>query len=226
MDERPIEMSFRGTLRGGVRNRIFGHYLDSGTLDLESMRWDLEADGPVSPKQYTRLMRDSKFCLHVRGTRVQSPRLIEGMMFGCVPVILADGYELPMSWLFDWSKFSIRLPEIEYRRLPDVLAKVSLFLVIFGYFGYFWLFLVIPVWAVVLTTCFLIDRLIGPLCTITFGKFFRSSCITRRRFPGTRSGRRCCRRSGRSPEGARACEASGPRTMGRWMGSFIHPEAE
>jgi hypothetical protein len=87
-------------------------------------------------------MRDSKFCLHVRGTRVQSPRLIEGMMFGCVPVILADGYELPMSWLFDWSKFSIRLPEIEYRRLPDVLAQVSLFLVIFGYF---WLFLVILV---------------------------------------------------------------------------------
>jgi len=89
-------------------------------------------------------MRDSKFCLHVRGTRVQSPRLIEGMMFGCVPVILADGYELPMSWLFDWSKFSIRLPEIEYRRLPDVLAQVSLFLVIFGYFWLFWLFLVIP----------------------------------------------------------------------------------
>ena len=92
-------------------------------------------------------MRDSKFCLHVRGTRVQSPRLIEGMMFGCVPVILADGYELPMSWLFDWSKFSIRLPEIEYRRLPDVLATGEfifgyfwLFLVIFGYFGYFWLF--------------------------------------------------------------------------------------
>ena len=48
MDERPIEMSFRGTLRGGVRNRIFGHYLDSDTLDLESMRWDLQADGPVS----------------------------------------------------------------------------------------------------------------------------------------------------------------------------------
>ena len=78
-------------------------------------------------------MRDSKFCLHVRGTRVQSRRLIEGLMFGCVPVILADGYELPMSWLFDWSKFSIRLPEIEYRRLPDVLAQVSLFLFLCSY---------------------------------------------------------------------------------------------
>ena len=87
----------------------------------------------MSPKRYTSLMRDSKFCLHVRGTRVQSPRLIEGMMFGCVPVILADGYELPMSWLFDWSKFSIRLPEIEYRRLPDVFAQVSLFLFLCSY---------------------------------------------------------------------------------------------
>ena len=54
-------------------------------------------------------------------------------MFGCVPVILADGYELPMSWLLDWSKFSIRLPEIEYRRLPDVLAQVSLFLFLCSY---------------------------------------------------------------------------------------------
>ena len=29
-DERPIEMSFRGTLRGGVRERILGHYLSMG----------------------------------------------------------------------------------------------------------------------------------------------------------------------------------------------------
>ena len=70
-------------------------------------------------------MRDSKFCLHVRGTRVQSPRLIEGMLFGCVPVILADGYAPPLSWLLDWSKFSVRLPEIEYERLPEVLQAAN-----------------------------------------------------------------------------------------------------
>ena len=92
---------------------------------MEKMRWDLRSDGQVSPSRYMRLMRDSKFCLHVRGTRVQSPRLIEGMLFGCVPVILADGYAPPLSWLFDWSKFSVRLPEVEHERLPEVLQAAN-----------------------------------------------------------------------------------------------------
>ena len=117
-------MSFRGTIRGGVRPRILGHYL-SGAVDVEKMRWDLRSNGQVSPREYMSLMRDSKFCLHVRGTRVQSPRLIEGMLFGCVPVILADGYAPPLSWLLDWSKFSVRLPEIEYERLPEVLEAAN-----------------------------------------------------------------------------------------------------
>jgi len=123
-DERPIEMSFRGTLRGGLRERILGHYL-SGQIDTDELRWDLRSDGQVSPGKYMSLMRDSKFCLHVRGTRVQSPRLVEGMLFGCVPVILADGYAPPLSWLLDWSKFSVRLPEIEYERLPEVLKAAN-----------------------------------------------------------------------------------------------------
>lgn len=123
-DERPIEMSFRGTLRGGLRERILGHYL-SGRIDADELRWDLRSDGQVSPGKYMSLMRDSKFCLHVRGTRVQSPRLVEGMLFGCVPVILADGYSPPLSWLLDWSKFSVRLPEIEYERLPEVLESAD-----------------------------------------------------------------------------------------------------
>jgi len=61
----------------------------------------------------------------VCGTRVQSPRLIEVLTFGCVPVIIADGYDLPLAWLFDWNKFSIRLPEADYEKLPEVLAAAD-----------------------------------------------------------------------------------------------------
>mmetsp|Transcript_3561 Transcript_3561/g.8447 ORF Transcript_3561/g.8447 Transcript_3561/m.8447 type:complete len:162 (+) Transcript_3561:475-960(+) len=71
------------------------------------------------------LMASSKYCLHVRGTRVQSPRLIEVLQFGCVPVIIADGYELPLGWLLDWSKFSIRIAEADYKRLPEVLEAAD-----------------------------------------------------------------------------------------------------
>ncbi len=119
-DHRPITVSFRGNSRGSLRAKVFDEYRKLGRED-----WDLEAEGQVTPGAYMDLMANSKFCLHVRGTRVQSPRLIEVMMFGCVPVIIADGYDLPLSWLLDWDKFSIRLPEAEYARLPEVIANTD-----------------------------------------------------------------------------------------------------
>ena len=117
VDPRPITISFRGNTRGYFRTKVFEYYRSKvGRPD-----WSLESSGQVTPRKYMELMASSKFCLHVRGTRVQSPRLFEVIMFGCVPVIMADGYDLPLSWLLDWSKFSIVLPESEYERLPEVL---------------------------------------------------------------------------------------------------------
>jgi hypothetical protein len=113
---RPITVSFRGNTRGTLRGKIFCHL-----KGLKRPDWSLESSGQVTPRQYMELMASSKYCLHVRGTRVQSPRLVEVLTFGCVPVIIADGYELPLGWLLDWTKFSIRLPEAEYERLPEVL---------------------------------------------------------------------------------------------------------
>ena len=119
-DHRQVELSFRGNDRGMARERIF-KYLRG--LNLPG--WDIDSDGQVNPQAYMDLMAKSRFCLHVRGTRVQSPRLIEVMMFGCVPVIVADGYELPLSWLLDWSKFSIRVKETEYDKIPELIAAAD-----------------------------------------------------------------------------------------------------
>ena len=119
-DHRQVELSFRGNDRGMARERVF-KYLRG--LNLPG--WDIDSDGQVNPQAYMDLMAKSRFCLHVRGTRVQSPRLIEVMMFGCVPVIVADGYELPLSWLLDWSKFSIRVKETEYDKIPELIAAAD-----------------------------------------------------------------------------------------------------
>lgn len=119
-DRREVTLSFRGNDRGSFREKIFKHFRSLNRAD-----WDLESDGQVTPSEYEQLLGNSKFCLHVRGTRVQSPRLIEVMVFGCVPVIIADGYELPLAWLLDWSKFSILVKEDEYERLPELLDEAN-----------------------------------------------------------------------------------------------------
>ena len=54
-----------------------------------------------------------------------SPRLIELMLFGCVPVIVSDAYELPLARFLDWSKFSIRVPESEYENIHSYIESAN-----------------------------------------------------------------------------------------------------
>jgi len=63
--------------------------------------------GHMDEKAYIDVLSDSDLCLAPRGTRVQSPRLIEMMWFGCIPVIIADNYKLHASCMFDWSRMAI-----------------------------------------------------------------------------------------------------------------------
>ena len=115
-NRRPITLSYRGNIRGLVRQRIL-----SGLKSLNRTDYSLESGGQVAPWQYMEVMASSKYCLHVRGTRVQSPRLYEALTFGCVPVIIADGYDLPLAWLLDWSAFAVIVPESQYDRLAEIL---------------------------------------------------------------------------------------------------------
>ncbi len=62
---------------------------------------------------------------HVRGTQVQSPRLLEILLFGCVPVIMADTYDLPLSDVLDWRAFSVRVPQAQPEALQAALAAAD-----------------------------------------------------------------------------------------------------
>ncbi|KAL5987631.1 hypothetical protein ACLOJK_035381, partial [Asimina triloba] len=97
------------------------------------------------PKEldYYTFMLNSKFCLCPSGYEVASPRIVEAIYSGCVPVIISKGYVLPFADVLRWEKFSIqmgvadipRLKEIlkavtddEYKRLKEGVKAVSLFL--------------------------------------------------------------------------------------------------
>ena len=77
--------------------------------------------GHMDEKAYIDALSDSDLCLAPRGTRVQGPRLIEMMLFGCIPVIIADNYKLPASCMFYWSRMAIVVPEATVTNLGRIL---------------------------------------------------------------------------------------------------------
>lgn len=50
---------------------------------------------------------------------------MESVIFGCVPVIIADKIALPYSHIIDWAQISLTVPEKDVSRLGKILGKVS-----------------------------------------------------------------------------------------------------
>jgi len=77
--------------------------------------------GHLDEDAYIDALSDSDLCLAPRGTRVQSPQLIEMLWFGRIPVVIADNCKLPASCMFDWSRMAILVPEANVTNLGRIL---------------------------------------------------------------------------------------------------------
>lgn len=71
------------------------------------------------------LMKDSKFCLTPRGRRLGSFRYLEAMSFGCIPVILSDGWVKPFDDIIDWSCAALQFDEDSLLQVTDMLRDIS-----------------------------------------------------------------------------------------------------
>ena len=69
--------------------------------------------------RYVEVSQRSLFVLAPRGKGNSSMRLFEAMRMGRPPVILADSWVAPDGP--DWERFSVRVPENEVMRLPEIL---------------------------------------------------------------------------------------------------------
>ena len=74
---------------------------------------------------YNELLRNSTFCLIPRGRRLGSFRFLESMKYGCIPVLLSNGWDLPYKDLIDWSKFSLNIDERNLLQLPSIIEGIS-----------------------------------------------------------------------------------------------------
>ncbi|QCE09382.1 probable glucuronoxylan glucuronosyltransferase IRX7 isoform X2 [Vigna unguiculata] len=67
----------------------------------------------------------SVFCLCPLGWAPWSPRLVESVALGCVPVIIADGIRLPFSSTVRWSEISLTVAERDVGKLGKILERVA-----------------------------------------------------------------------------------------------------
>ncbi|CAN1182061.1 Probable glucuronoxylan glucuronosyltransferase IRX7 [Linum perenne] len=67
----------------------------------------------------------STFCLCPLGWAPWSPRLVESVALGCVPVIIADGIRLPFPEAVPWPEISITVAEKDVGKLGEILDHVA-----------------------------------------------------------------------------------------------------
>jgi hypothetical protein len=126
---RSILASFQGVNSHPVREQLRGiadgksivvNFVERqrhvGKVDAINARTDFE---------YAQLLQNSSFAFVPRGDRLFSYRLAEVMSFGCIPVILSDGWVLPFDRTMAWEELGLRVHADDIPALPEILHSFT-----------------------------------------------------------------------------------------------------
>ncbi|KAL3628107.1 hypothetical protein CASFOL_027153 [Castilleja foliolosa] len=91
--------------------------------------WENDSDISVHQSRlktpYSEALLGSKFCIHAKGFEINTARIGDALYYGCVPVILADHYDLPYADVLDWNSFAVVLSTSDIPMLKKILEGIS-----------------------------------------------------------------------------------------------------
>eukprot|EP00041_Stephanoeca_diplocostata_P025448 m.666440 g.666440 ORF g.666440 m.666440 type:complete len:602 (-) comp22749_c2_seq20:145-1950(-) len=71
------------------------------------------------------LYRRSRYCIQADGNAPWSPRLVQYILLGCVPVIVSDTLAPPFATTLNWTTFSITVPLFDIATLPRRMREAN-----------------------------------------------------------------------------------------------------
>lgn len=108
---------FAGEINSPVRARLLEVWKDDPEISVHFGRLSTP---------YSEALLQSKFCLHVKGFEVNTARIGDALYYGCVPIIIANHYDLPFNDILNWKSFSLVVATLDIPLLKDILHRISL----------------------------------------------------------------------------------------------------
>ncbi|EFN56537.1 hypothetical protein CHLNCDRAFT_51514 [Chlorella variabilis] len=104
----------------GLRQRLANASAAGGWLEKHKI---VMGEHDVVEGDYSELLASSTFCLVLPGDG-WSARMDDAMLHGCIPVIIMDNVHVSFESILDLAAFTVRIPQADAERLPEVLAAV------------------------------------------------------------------------------------------------------
>ena len=78
-----------------------------------------------TPWEFEDLLANTTFSLVVGGHSIFSPRLLEVLAAGAIPVIVADEWVLPYSDVIDWEAVAVQVPYRRWNETVEILRGIG-----------------------------------------------------------------------------------------------------
>nr|XP_027190894.1 probable glycosyltransferase At5g03795 isoform X2 [Cicer arietinum] len=111
---------YAGGMHGYVRPILLQHW-ENKDPDMKIFGMMPKSKGN---RNYIQYMKRSKYCVCPKGYEVNSPRVVEAIVYECVPVIISDDFVPPFFEVLNWESFAVFVLEKDIPNLKSILVSI------------------------------------------------------------------------------------------------------